>query len=160
MTTTMTGSFTEMFDFEKFNMREDASGSADVMGNTTSVNTTQILNIGEKQLIVYTSAVDLDGKPMKTCVIQQLPPETPTPQVLSGIFQAEIKPLLRKNAVCGGNDGTYDTWKFNKTFSGKLPPIPDSPPGLDGLSIEDGSVSEEVQMTKDALLHASVTHVK
>jgi hypothetical protein len=161
MTTTVTGSFTEMFDFEKFNMREDASGIAEVMGNTTVVNTTQILNIGEKQLIVYTSAVDLKGKPMKTCVIEQLPAETPTPELLSGMFQAEIKPLLQQAAVCGGNDGTYDTWKFNKTFSGKLPPIPNSPdPRLDGLSIKDGSVSEDVQMTKDALLHTSVTHVK
>jgi len=162
VTTTMTGSFMEMFDLENFNMREETSSQVELQPNETmETNVTIILNLGKKQIIGYTSIADKDGKPIeKKCEIQEI--DTPwTPEKLSGIFKTVIKPTLQGAAACGGNDGTYDTWKFNKTYSGPLPQTPDSPvpPGMDNLMIKDGSFTEELQMTKDALLHASVTNV-
>jgi hypothetical protein len=162
VTTTQVASFVEMFDFEKFNIREDAFGDAKVTvdgkSRTVSTNTTQIVNVGEKQVISY-SSVDIDGQVTKTCVIAELPPNFPTPATLATLWQLEVKPMVQRTAICGGNDGTYDTWKFSKSWDGPVPQIPDSPPMLDGLVIKDGSVSEDVEMTQDHLLHASTTSV-
>jgi len=153
----LTASFTEMFDFDNFNVREDVSGIVEeVRGTSLPMNTTQILNFREKHVIVYVSHQDLTGEHFKECRIHQLPPDTPSPEVLSQIFQTIVKPTLQSAAVCGGNNGMYDTWKFKETFSGKLPAIPNMP---EGLTVKDGMFSEEVQMTKDALLHSSVTTV-
>jgi hypothetical protein len=162
VTTTQVANFVEMFDFEKFNFREDAFGHAEVSVDgktmTVSTNTTQIVNVGEKQVISY-SSIDIDGQVTKTCMTEELPPEFPTPATLAAIWQLQIKPVLQSTAICGGNDGTYDTWKFDKSWDGPAPQIPDSPPMLDGLVIKDGSVSEDVEMTQDHLLHASTTSV-
>jgi len=160
--TAQMASFVEMFDFEKFNIVEHVFSNVEVkVGNktmTVPTNTTQIVNIGEKQVIQY-SSVEVDGIVTKTCVIEQLPPSTPEPAQLATIWLFEIKPLIQNIAVCGGNDGTYDTWKFNKSFNGPVPQIPNSPFPMDGLTIKDGSASEDVEMTEDHLLHASTTSV-
>jgi hypothetical protein len=164
VTTTMTADFREMLDFEQFNMREDSSATVkiDVQGQTLTVstNTTQIVNIGEKQAISY-SSVDMNGTLQKTCMIEKLPDETPSAVELSMLMKTMVMPLLEKTAICAGNDGMYDTWTVAKTYSGPLPQIPDSPipPQFQGLEIKDGSFSEEVQMTKDSLVHASSTTV-
>jgi hypothetical protein len=160
VTTTVMTSFTEMLDLEKFNLREDASGSVDFEGQKATANTTQILLIGEKQAISY-SSVDVAGTVRKECVIQKLPENTPPPAELAGLLMV-LKPKLQQMAVCGGNDGTSDTWKCAANYSGPLPnpPVPvDLPVDISGLVLKDGDISEDVQMTKDSLLQSSSTSV-
>jgi hypothetical protein len=149
--------FKEMMDFEKFNIREDISQGEMMKG-------TAIINVDEKRMITYES-VTVGGKSVKNCTIVKLPDTVPSSEQLAMMMDM-YKPLLQKQADCGGNDGKYDTWKFSATNFSKplpddLPPkIHDLPiPSLDGMSIEDGLVSEDLLMTKDHLLHGSTTNV-
>jgi hypothetical protein len=159
VTTTVMSTFSTMIDFEKFNMREDISD-----GET--MNGTIIVNVDEKQAITYAS-VAYGNKSMKNCTIEELrlPNGDPFPGAdeLAMLMNLTLRPFLQKTAKCGGNDGTLDTWKFSANYSDLLPEVPQIPnsplPSLEGLSIKDGSVNEEVLMSKDHLLHKSTTQV-
>merc|ERR1711943_101444 len=97
------------------NMREESSMTMQVVVENATVNVTQdtttILNLAEKQIIVYISQ-SMGNETKKQCEIQALPPNTPDPEAAAQTFKLMVMPLLQSNAVCGGNDGTYDTWKF------------------------------------------------
>merc|ERR1712151_916958 len=101
-----------------------------------------------------------DGKVItQNCLVHNVT-SMPTPANLSRLFKTEVMPMIRLLATCGGNDGTYDTWKIAKSYDGPVPNIPGMPPN--NISSVSGSVSEKLVMTKDSLLHsaASTAHVK
>merc|ERR1712070_547778 len=153
------GSFTVMVDFEKFNLRTDTRVSDAGMNS----NTTEIINVGAEQVILYISQ-ETSGNLSKSCFITplKLPGDT-DPKALRILWNTVGKPELQQAAKCGGNDGTYDTWKMDGNVSSMdIPavPIPDLNVTIpEGLKIKDAKASERVQMSKDSLMHSSSTSV-
>jgi hypothetical protein len=139
-------------------MREDFTGESP---DGETVTQSVFIDVEHKQVVAYVDAGKMGGK---QCVIQELPQGGKDMVAQLAItFENIVKPLISGEAKCDGNDGTYDSWKFTYDYSGDLPtgdlpPIPNLP-SLDGLGINNGSVVEDLQMTKDALLHSSTTHL-
>merc|ERR1712216_10301 len=59
--------------------------------------------------------------------------------------------------TCGGNDGTYDTWKMNFAHKKGEPwPVPVPVPQLPDMDL---NVEMNTQMSKDYLLHSETLHI-
>lgn len=149
--------FNEKIDFEQFNLQASSSSSQVVLiegkNVTITANVIEILDMGEKHVIVYTEVNNpLTGNMTKTCVIQALPDMIPDAAALAAIFKAQVDA-----AECAGTHGTYDTWKISKSYDGPVPNIPDLPipPNMaDGITVK-GSVRMEITMTQDSLVHSA-----
>lgn len=69
----------------------------------------------------------------------------PAPEVLSTFFKGLVVPELQKAAICGGNDGTLDTWKL--ALDSRTVPIPAPLPG-------NVTMDMKVKMDKNYLVNA------
>lgn len=144
---TTTGQATVKMDAKIGNVRIDIDGNVrNVSGNFT-IAEKMIINI-DKQLVVSREIVkDSAGKTLEDKC-----------QKMDISLYASLIPAMLQQAFhkmnCGGNDGTYDTWKLG--FQGNDPQDPTHP----GTSFPgDYSMDIEVQMGKDYLIHSGKTTV-
>jgi len=147
-------------DLEKFNFRID--GTMDMsIGKTMHMHTDSkmLVNAATKMFVQSTKVIDTDsGKVMSNNCTARKVKDMPAPRIFSVYFKSLVR-KMQELATCGGNDGTYDTWKFEKSYDGPIPSIPGHESPLPPGTVVDGSVSEKLQMTKDSILHSSTTSV-
>jgi len=157
-TTTPLTDFTEKIDYEYYNSHTTTSFSKDVINLFTNetvtmkVNETRIFHLAQRHAIAYVEVNDpLTGNINKTCVMAALPDTFPDVTAFKNIFKTIILPQVQQQFKCGGNDGTYDTWKSEEHNVS----IPEDFPGM-----MTGSARREVTMTQDSLFHSSDNTVK
>jgi hypothetical protein len=162
MSTTMvvSGTFTEKLDLDMFNMyveqATDVTMETPIHADISTVMKS-LLIAKDKKIVNYAKVTNkTNGKTlMQKCTVMNVS-QMPEPAQLSVMLQV-LMVTMRKSISCGGNDGTYDTWKVDKSYNGPIPPIPGIPPT--NISSVSGSVSAEVAMTKDSLMHMAKTEV-
>lgn len=163
-TTTMSDiSVSEKVDLEKFHLRMDVAVddiSHNISGVVMKGNLAMKMILNADTQMVVGDLTMTDSKTKKVlyhnCTLKKVK-NMPPAAMLSGFLKTAIN-MMQNNAKCGGNDGTYDTWKFDKTYDGGVPPIPGQKPLPPGTMV-DGSLNEELKMTKDSIIHSSTTSV-
>jgi len=153
---------TEKLDLEQFSFRMDESFPLKLrIANQTideQVDMKMVLVASAKMVVVYTKTVASSGKVSHTvqnCTAHKVE-NMPSVQELKTGFQSLVLPMVQEAMTCGGNDGTYDTWKVEKSFDGPVPPQIMGHK-LPANATATGQVSEKVQMNKQSLLHSATT---
>jgi len=154
------GTVTEKIDMEKWNLRmdlvetvkESLPGIPDV---NMKVSAKVIFDASKQTGVLWYSMTNVtSGKVIKQDCKTKTSKEIPDPKTLTLLWKSAVLPKLQAAASCGGNDGTYDTWKFAKSITnGSTPLPPPLPPVPKGTT---GTLDMEMTMDKNFLVHSLV----
>jgi hypothetical protein len=144
-------------DMEKINVRDDFTLDK-AMDKAMTVNEKSFVSV-EKKLVAFSAEATFNGTKYSNCSFVDLSKMAKFPST------AEIKAILDtlvtalgEKMPCSSNDGTYDTFILDqKLANGKFdPPLPFPLPEPVPKDIS-GEFKENVQSTKDFMLHSSST---
>jgi len=158
------GTVTEKLDMEKWNFRMDLTENVKetIPGIPQEVNMkveAKVIFEALKQtgVVWYSMTNATSGKVIKQSCMTKTSKEIPAPATLTLLWKSTILPKLQAAASCGGNDGTYDTWKFTKSIkNGSTPLPPPLPPTPKGTT---GTIVAQIAMDKNFLVHSLVSDV-
>jgi len=158
------GTVTEKLDMEKWNFRMDLTENVKetIPGIPKEVNmkveAKVIFEASKKTGVLWYSMTDVtSGKVVKQNCTTKTDKEIPAPTTLTLLWKSMVLPKLQAAASCGGNDGTYDTWKFAKSIKNGSAPLPAPlPPMPKGTT---GTIVAEIAMDKNFLVHSLVSDV-
>lgn len=151
---------TEKIDVRNWNMRTNLNAHVTeplpgLPHYNFDVEMRVILAVSKHLLMVWEKSTNNTIHPAKTqerCWEIDLPLQI-TPQSLT-LFFTELKTTMQAQAECGGNDGTYDTWKIHKTYSGPIPKVPFPTPVPIPTGSIDLATSMKFLLNEDYLLHS------
>lgn len=149
------GTVTEKVDLEKWNFRMDLSENVKekipIPGIppqevNMKVDAKVIFEALKKTAVIWYSMTNVtSGKVIKQDCMTKTEEKIPAPATLTLLWKSMVLPKLQAAASCGGNDGTYDTWKFAKSM-----PMPKG---------ATGTITGEIAMDKNFLVHSLVSDV-
>lgn len=161
------GTVTEGIDMEKWNFRMDLSENVKetipIPGIppqevNMKVDAKVIFEAVKKTAVIWYSMTNVtSGKVIKHDCMTKTEEQIPPPATLTLLWKSMVLPKLQAAASCGGNDGTYDTWKFAKSIkNGSTPLPPPLPPMPKGAT---GTITGEIAMDKNFLVHSLVSDI-